>query len=101
MHPYRTLQVTLDDDSETIRQAYLAAIRLHPPESDPDGFRRVNDAYDLIKTEDARLKREIGLKVSSTSMPDSPMEAALAYFNAGIDQKPPAEEAFYTFLQSS
>ena len=100
MHPYRTLQVALDDDSETIRQSYLNAIRRHPPESDPEGFRLINDAYDLIKTEDRRLMREIGLK-TSTSYLDSPMGAALAYFQAEIDQVPPAEEAFYTFLQSS
>ena len=100
MHPYRTLQVGLDDDSKTIRQSYLNAIRRHPPESDPEGFRLINDAYDLIKTEDARLMREIG-KNASTAYLDSPKAAALAFFQADIDQVPPAEELFYTFLQLS
>lgn len=100
MHPYQTLHVTLDDDSETIRQAYLDAVRRHPPESDPEGFRLINDAYELIKTEDARLSREIGGKISGSTILASPMEAALMFFKADLDPKPPAEADFYTFLRS-
>jgi curved DNA-binding protein CbpA len=100
MHPYQTLHVTLDDDSDTIRQAYLDAIRRHPPESDPDGFRLINDAYELIKSEDSRLTREIGANGSGRTILASPMEAALIFFNADVDPKPPVEADFYTFLRS-
>lgn len=100
MHPYQTLQVTLDDDSETIRQAYVDAIRRHPPESDPESFRLINEAYKLINTEDARLTREIGSSSSSSTVLGSPMEAALALFKSNIDPKPLAETDFYAFLRS-
>lgn len=100
MHPYQTLHVNLNDDSDTIRQAYLDAIRLHPPESDPDGFRLINDAFEQIKTEDSRLTREIGTKTSGTTILASPVEAALKYFEADLDPKPPTEADFHTFLRS-
>ena len=100
MHPYQTLQVTLDDDSVTIRKAYVDAIRRHPPESDPESFRLINDAYQLINSEDARLTREIGSASSSSTIPGSPIEAALAFFKSNIDPKPLAESDFYAFLRS-
>jgi curved DNA-binding protein CbpA len=100
MHPYLTLHVTPNDDSQAIRQAYLEAVRRHPPESDPEGFRLINDAYEMIKTEDARLSREIGGKISGSTVLASPMEAAWKFFEADPDPKPPAEADFYTFLRS-
>jgi hypothetical protein len=35
--------------AEAIRRAYLRAVREHPPERDADGFRRVREAYDLLR----------------------------------------------------
>src|SRR5688572_12621326 len=35
--------------AEAIRRAYLRAVRAHPPERDPDGFRLVREAYDVLK----------------------------------------------------
>ena len=35
--------------ADTIRRAYLRAVRAHPPERDPEGFRRIRDAYELLK----------------------------------------------------
>jgi curved DNA-binding protein CbpA len=100
MHPYKTLNVSLSDDSETVRKAYLYAVRSHPPESDPVGFQRINEAYELIKTEDSRLKREIGIKPSKSTHLSSPMEAAVAFLKSDVDPTPPEEDAFYTFLRS-
>ncbi len=100
MHPYQTLHVNLNDDSDTIRQAYLDAIRRHPPESDPESFRLINDAYELIKTENSRITREIGVKVSGSTFQASPIESALMFFKADLDPTPPNEADFYTFLRS-
>jgi len=34
---------------EAIRRAYLRQVRAHPPERDPEGFRRVREAYELAQ----------------------------------------------------
>jgi|GEM_PF-4505633 len=36
------------ESTEEIRRAYLRAVRRHPPERDPDGFRRVREAYETL-----------------------------------------------------
>lgn len=46
--PYRLLGVPPSADDETIRAAYLAAIRNCPPERDRDRFERVRAAYESI-----------------------------------------------------
>ena len=42
---------------DAIRRAYLRQVRAHPPERDPEGFRRVREAYEIepIGQERARL----------------------------------------------
>lgn len=35
-------------DAGQLRRAYLRAIKKHKPERDPEGFRRVRDAYELL-----------------------------------------------------
>jgi hypothetical protein len=49
--PYCVLGVANTADDETIRAAYLAAIRACPPEHDRMHFERVRAAYESIATE--------------------------------------------------
>jgi curved DNA-binding protein CbpA len=42
-------------DDEVVRVAYLAAVRRSPPDRDPEGFRRVREAYDAVRDEERRL----------------------------------------------
>lgn len=100
MHPYKTLNVSLDADSESIRRARLDAIRRHPPESDPETFNLINQAFDQINTEDKRIKREIGANKKNLPHFDSPLEAVVTFLQADIHPSPPSEEDFYTFLHS-
>lgn len=100
MHPYRTLSVPLNASSELIRQAYLEAIRRHPPERDPEAFRRIQQANSRIETEDLRIRRELGLTDASDEIFDSPREATTAFLQAEVDPEPPSEELFYQFLRS-
>ena len=55
MNPYQRLGVAADADDRTIRQAYLAAVKLCSPESDPLGFQQISSAYESIKDEESRL----------------------------------------------
>ena len=43
------IDATVDD--KVARRAYLRAVKAHPPERDPEGFRRVREAYDLVRDE--------------------------------------------------
>jgi hypothetical protein len=83
-----------------VRQAYLAAIRRHPPERDPERFRLINQAYAAIESEDDRLKREIGLPGARLDSFDSPLEALAAFWKADLDPRPPGEEDFHSFLRA-
>lgn len=42
------LDVEEDADARTLRRAYRKAARNHPPDRDPEGFRAVRDAYELL-----------------------------------------------------
>lgn len=37
------------------KRAYRARVVAHPPDRDPDGFRRVREAYELLSTPEAAL----------------------------------------------
>ena len=53
--PYRVLSVPTHANDETIRAAYLAALRMYPPEHYPESFENIRTAYEAISTERARL----------------------------------------------
>ncbi len=36
-----------------VKRAYFAALQRHPPHADPDGFRRVRDAYEALSSPEA------------------------------------------------
>lgn len=43
--PYALLGIGDDADEPTIKRAYARLLKLHRPDDDPEGFQRVNDAY--------------------------------------------------------
>ncbi len=53
--PFAVLGVDETANDETIREAYIAAIRTSPPDRDPEGFRRVRDAYEHLRDPERRL----------------------------------------------
>jgi len=57
--PYRILGVPVTANDETIRAAYLMAIRGCPPERDRQRFERVRAAYEAIACERGRLSHAL------------------------------------------
>jgi tetratricopeptide (TPR) repeat protein len=57
--PYRVLGVDYTASDETIRAAYLAAIRQSPPERDRERFENVRQAYEAISDQRRRLAHEL------------------------------------------
>jgi hypothetical protein len=42
------LGVTAEDDAAAVKRAYRKLALAHPPDTDPEGFRRVREAYELL-----------------------------------------------------
>ena len=59
MNPFAVLGLDEDADDEAVRAAYLAGIRRSPPDRDPEGFRRIRDAYEALR--DAERRRALRL----------------------------------------
>ncbi len=78
MNPYDILGVTPDTDDETVRNAYLEAIRHCPPERDPERFATLNEAYQTLKDEESRRRYDL----FSRKCPErSPWEVVVAHFH--------------------
>lgn len=100
MTPYKVLNVSHNANSNTIRQAYLDAVRKHPPEFAPTIFKKINLAYETLKDEDLRIHYELGSKTKTGEAPDSPEDALADFFKADINPTPPTKEHFFTFLKA-
>ena len=57
--PFAVLGVAEDADDVTVRRAYLRLLRIHPPERDRDGFRRVRAAYEAVRSGQDRAARRM------------------------------------------
>lgn len=55
MNPFTILGVEETADDEAVRAAYLRALRRCPPDRDPEGFRRIREAYEAVRDTERRL----------------------------------------------
>jgi len=90
--PYRQLGVPETADDETIRAAYLAAIRACPPERDRQRFEQVRAAYEAIASQPQRLAHAL----FDTSLVTA--EDLLEVLSAGWQAARPTEAALYRLL---
>jgi curved DNA-binding protein CbpA len=59
--PYAVLEVSRTATLDEIKQAYFAQVRLHPPEREPEAFKRIRAAYDQLKTPEKRVEADMHL----------------------------------------
>ncbi|WP_029528508.1 hypothetical protein [Polaromonas glacialis] len=57
--PYQVLGIADGADDAAVRAAYLAAVRLHPPERDAERFAAVRRAFDAVSSAPLRLEHEL------------------------------------------
>lgn len=95
MNPYLVLGVAPSADDQTIRLAYLAAVRESPPDTHPQRFQAISAAYEQIKDEPSRL----GYLLFNKDCPgESPLDAVIQF---GRLRPPPflAPEPMKAFLR--
>lgn len=51
---YAVLGVPRDADGRTIKKAYFRLVRQYPPETHPEEFRRLREAYEVLSNQDSR-----------------------------------------------
>lgn len=59
--PYTVLEVSRTATLDEIKAAYFAQVRQHPPEREPDAFKRIRAAYDQLKTPEKRIEADMRL----------------------------------------
>jgi DnaJ-class molecular chaperone len=53
--PFAVLGLDETATDDAIREAYIAAIRASPPDRDPQGFRRIREAYEHLRDPERRV----------------------------------------------
>ena len=71
--PRQVLGVEADASEEEIRAAYLRRIKEHPPESSPEEFERIRDAYETLR--DPRRRAQ---SLLFSADPEAPMISLIA-----------------------
>ena len=61
--PFAALGLRRGASDAEIRQAYFALVRAHPPERDPETFKRIRAAYERVRDPEQRLEAEMLLPV--------------------------------------
>ena len=72
MDARQVLGIGYDAGDEQIRAAYLRKIKEHPPETSPEQFERIRDAYEILR-DPRRRARDLLLSVD----PDVPLVSLL------------------------
>lgn len=55
MNPFELLDITIDATDRDVEAAYRRCLRTHAPDIDPEGFKEVRRAYELVRDEAARI----------------------------------------------
>jgi curved DNA-binding protein CbpA len=59
---YERLGVAPEASDEELKRAYCRAVRNHPPEADPEGFRRIREAWETLKDPRSRSQYDALLR---------------------------------------
>lgn len=93
--PYQLLGIPRDADDGTVRAAYLAAVRISPPDRDAERFAALRRAYDAVATHRLRLAHDLFDPVPPT------VEAVLHLLESGFSPRRPDAAALLRVLKDS
>jgi curved DNA-binding protein CbpA len=57
--PYAVLGIAPNASEAEVKQAYFTQVRAHPPERDPQAFKRIRAAYDRLRSPEKRLEADM------------------------------------------
>lgn len=57
--PYKILGLAHNATAAEIKQAYFALVRNHPPERDPETFKRIRAAYERLRDPERRTETDM------------------------------------------
>ncbi len=57
--PYAVLGIAHTASTEEVKKAYFALVRQHPPEKDPDAFKRIRAAYEQLRDPTQRQQTDL------------------------------------------
>jgi len=98
MNPFLVLGVPPEADDARIRRAYLDAVRAATPENHPVRFKEIVAAYEQIKDEVSRHRREL---FDTAAAGDSPLDAFLRHARTQARTAPLGFDAMKEFLRAS
>ena len=85
--PFTVLGVDENAGDEAIKQRYLALVRAHPPDREPDRFQEYRRAYEVIRGERERLQVKL-LRTSTGALSRLKLRCLRS---AGADRRRPSE----------
>jgi|GEM_PF-3366206 len=53
--PFHVLGIPYEATDEEVRSAYFLKVKEHPPEKDPEGFKRLRKAFESLREEEDRV----------------------------------------------
>jgi curved DNA-binding protein CbpA len=67
--PYAVLGIPRQADDADIKNAYFQGVRRHPPEREPEKFQEIRDAYERLRTPEARARTDLFLLQPPAELP--------------------------------
>jgi curved DNA-binding protein CbpA len=87
--PYQILGLDPDSaDDAGVQAAYVAKLREHPPERDPEGFQRLRGAYEQLRTRRRRLEYALFHQQAAPTV----AELAAHLLTRGTPRRPTVEQ---------
>ncbi|MCD6560525.1 MAG: DnaJ domain-containing protein [Deltaproteobacteria bacterium] len=96
MNPYEILGITPKTDDKAVRASYLKLLKRYSPESEPEKFKMLNNAYNALKDEKSRNKYFL---FNTDTWIDSPFEALFDHCKTAEGRIPPGPEKMKEFLK--
>ncbi len=96
MDPYEILGVAPNANDDVIRKAYLELVRRFSPDTDPEAFKSLSNAYEQVKDEKRRLRHYLFNKDTPGG---SPFQAFLMHVAAKEQPKPMNDNQMKDFLR--
>lgn len=75
MDIWKVLGIAPTDDARAIKRAYAEQLRAHHPEDDPEGFQRVQEAYERAREQARSARGAGGARVAGPGAPVAPRAA--------------------------